>query len=169
MKNTFITLEALFITSDGKISEIFERRVTSDPDIYSKMPVQAVLELNGGTVEHLGIKPGDTVSPKPTKLAPSVAVDWTEFSWESGPYPVGYHFTLQNKSSRAISRIKYVVVFYGSDGVPIHSVQGELFDTILGGLSKTLDDSDSCQHGCLPSGIRERTARVEVRVLNYEH
>jgi uncharacterized membrane protein (UPF0127 family) len=205
MKNTFIPLDVLFINSDGLVSEIFERRVVSDAKIASKTPVRAMLELNGGTVERLGIKPADTIHavffndtnasakilevlggpwvprlpavsatlpksqpvlPKPTKLTPGNAIDWSEFGWESYPFP-GYHFTLRNKTSHSISRIKYVVVFYGSDGVPIHSAQGEYSDTILGGLAKTLDDSDSCQNGCLPNGIKDRTARVEIRILDY--
>lgn len=62
MKNTFIPLDMLFIGSDGRIVNIVERTIPhSVATISSKGRVQAVLELNGGTVSRLGIKPGDVV------------------------------------------------------------------------------------------------------------
>jgi uncharacterized protein len=62
MKNTLIPLDMLFIAADGRIADIHERAVPlSEATIYSKVPVRAVLELNGGTVSRLGIHLGDVV------------------------------------------------------------------------------------------------------------
>jgi uncharacterized protein len=62
MKNTLIPLDMLFIGADGRVADIHERAVPlSEATIYSKVPVRAVLELNGGTVSRLGIHLGDVV------------------------------------------------------------------------------------------------------------
>jgi uncharacterized membrane protein (UPF0127 family) len=62
MKNTFIPLDMIFIGADGKVVDIAERAVPqSETIIPSKVPARAVLELNGGTVQRLGIKVGDAV------------------------------------------------------------------------------------------------------------
>jgi uncharacterized protein len=62
MENTLIPLDMLFIAADGRIADIHERAVPLSQDIIpSKVPVRAVLELNGGTVARLGIKIGDEV------------------------------------------------------------------------------------------------------------
>ena len=62
MKNTLIPLDMLFIAADGRIADIHERAVPlSEATILSKVPVRAVLELNGGTVSRLGIRLGDMV------------------------------------------------------------------------------------------------------------
>jgi uncharacterized membrane protein (UPF0127 family) len=62
MKNTLIPLDMLFIAADGRIADIHERAVPlSEASIPSAVPVKAVLELNGGTVDRLGIKVGDVV------------------------------------------------------------------------------------------------------------
>jgi uncharacterized protein len=62
MKNTLIPLDMLFISADGMIVDIHERAVPLDETpIVSRVPVKAVLELNGGTVARLGIKKGDVV------------------------------------------------------------------------------------------------------------
>lgn len=62
MKNTLIPLDMLFIAADGRIADIHQRAVPlSEETINSKVPVRAVLELNGGTVARLGIRPGDVV------------------------------------------------------------------------------------------------------------
>jgi uncharacterized membrane protein (UPF0127 family) len=62
MKNTLIPLDMLFIRADGTIANIRERAVPrSLQTIPSKGRVRAVLELAGGTVDRLGIAPGDAV------------------------------------------------------------------------------------------------------------
>ncbi|CAN1519841.1 COG1430 Uncharacterized conserved protein [Rhabdaerophilaceae bacterium] len=62
MRNTFISLDMVFIFSDGLIHRIEPRtEVQSERTISSGVPVRAVLELNAGTAEKLGIKPGDRV------------------------------------------------------------------------------------------------------------
>jgi len=62
MKNTFIPLDMLFIKADGEIESIAVRTVPQSlVSISSEGPVRGVLELNGGTVARLGIKPGDRV------------------------------------------------------------------------------------------------------------
>ena len=65
MKNTLIPLDMLFIAPDGHILNIAERTIPlSETPIPSAGPIKAVLELNGGTVSRLGIKPGDRVRHK---------------------------------------------------------------------------------------------------------
>lgn len=60
MRNTFIPLDMLFVLADGRIHRIEHRtEVQSERTISSGVPVRAVLELNAGTAEKLGLKPGD--------------------------------------------------------------------------------------------------------------
>jgi uncharacterized membrane protein (UPF0127 family) len=62
MKNTLIPLDMLFIGADGHIRRIAERTVPlSLTPIASGDAVRAVLEVNGGTAQRLGIRPGDRV------------------------------------------------------------------------------------------------------------
>lgn len=62
MKNTVIPLDMLFIAEDGEIVKIVERTVPfSLTTIPSDRRVLAVLEINGGTADRLGIRPGDRV------------------------------------------------------------------------------------------------------------
>src|SRR5579872_2254083 len=62
MKNTFIPLDMLCIGADSRIRHIEERAVPlTETPISSIYPVKAVLEVNGGTVERLGIHQGDIV------------------------------------------------------------------------------------------------------------
>ena len=62
MKNTVIPLDMLFIAADGHIRHIAQRTIPLDETpIPSIEEVKAVLEVNGGTVERLGIKTGDVV------------------------------------------------------------------------------------------------------------
>ncbi|WP_404712342.1 DUF192 domain-containing protein [Sphingomonas sp. MMS24-J13] len=63
MKNTFISLDLLFLRPDGTISSIAARVPPRSLDIVpSTEPVGAVLELNAGTAARDGLKPGDKVS-----------------------------------------------------------------------------------------------------------
>lgn len=63
MKNTYIPLDMLFIANDGTILQI---AAMTEPHslmpVRSDAPVRAVLEINGGLSEALGIAPGDTVT-----------------------------------------------------------------------------------------------------------
>lgn len=60
MKNTLIPLDMFFIDSKGRITGIEERTVPfSTQTIESPGLASAVLELNAGTAERLGIRVGD--------------------------------------------------------------------------------------------------------------
>jgi uncharacterized protein len=62
MKNTLIPLDMLFIGADGRILEIHERAIPlSLEPITCDRQVLGVLEVNGGTAERLGLKPGDRI------------------------------------------------------------------------------------------------------------
>jgi uncharacterized protein len=62
MRNTYISLDMVFIKADGKIHRIHERAQPLDETtISSGGNVRYVLEINGGRSEKLGLKAGDTV------------------------------------------------------------------------------------------------------------
>ena len=62
MKNTYISLDMLFIREDGTIAYIAENTVPKSLDTVGvSEPVLAVLELAGGVSKKLGIRAGDTV------------------------------------------------------------------------------------------------------------
>src|SRR5215471_9113812 len=62
MKNTLIPLDMIFIGKDGKVVDFRERAVPMSLDtIEPKMLARAVLEVNAGTVQRLGLRLGDTV------------------------------------------------------------------------------------------------------------
>ena len=62
MKNTLIPLDMLFLKADGRIAHIAHKAVPMDETpIDSGAAVKAVLEVNGGTANALGIKEGDRV------------------------------------------------------------------------------------------------------------
>ncbi|MBM3490382.1 MAG: DUF192 domain-containing protein [Alphaproteobacteria bacterium] len=62
MKNTYLSLDMLFLAGDGRIVHIHERAVPeSERPIAPPQPVLAVLEVLGGTAQRLGIKVGDRV------------------------------------------------------------------------------------------------------------
>ncbi len=62
MKNTHIPLDMLFIAADGRIESVVERTVPFSLEVISsRRPVKAVLEINGGTLQRLGIGVGDKV------------------------------------------------------------------------------------------------------------
>lgn len=63
MKNTYISLDMLFIRGDGRILRIAEHtEPLSTRTIPSGGPVRAVLEVAAGTARRLGIAPGDRVA-----------------------------------------------------------------------------------------------------------
>ena len=62
MKDTLIALDLLFIAEDGEIHHIHHMaRPLDHAHLTSKQPVKAVLEINGGLADTLGIKVGDKV------------------------------------------------------------------------------------------------------------
>lgn len=62
MKNTYISLDMIFIFADGRVHRIESRtEPESEKIISSGVPVRAVLELNAGVATRLGLKPGDRI------------------------------------------------------------------------------------------------------------
>ncbi|MEM0942928.1 MAG: DUF192 domain-containing protein [Pseudomonadota bacterium] len=62
MHNTMISLDLIFIDRAGVIESISPRAVPySQKRLSSEGPVRAVLEINGGLADELGIGPGDRV------------------------------------------------------------------------------------------------------------
>ena len=65
MRNTYIPLDMVFIRADGTVHRIAAMtEPLSDTVVASNGDVTAVLELNGGAAERLGVKPGDKVRHK---------------------------------------------------------------------------------------------------------
>ena len=65
MKNTYISLDMVFIKADGTVHRIEQRTETlSERTIPAGAPVRAVLELTAGTAERIGLKPGDKIIQK---------------------------------------------------------------------------------------------------------
>jgi uncharacterized membrane protein (UPF0127 family) len=63
MHNTYISLDMIFIRSDGRILRIAENtKPESDNIISSGAPARGVLEVIAGTARKLGIAPGDRVA-----------------------------------------------------------------------------------------------------------
>jgi len=63
MKNTYISLDMIFIGSDGRILRVAENTVPqSEKIIPSGGPAKGVLEVIAGTARKYGIKPGDRVA-----------------------------------------------------------------------------------------------------------
>ena len=68
MKNTYVSLDLLFLNAQGKIDFIAEKATPrSEAIIGPPTPEFAVLELKGGACEHFGIKVGDKVLHKDFK------------------------------------------------------------------------------------------------------
>src|SRR5580704_11787488 len=63
MRNTYVSLDMIFIRGDGRILRIAENTQTeSDRIIPSGGPVRAVLEVVAGTAKKFGIAAGDRVA-----------------------------------------------------------------------------------------------------------
>ena len=63
MKNTYVSLDMIFIRADGRILRIAENTVPlSEALVPSGGPVRAVVEVVAGTARKLGIAPGDQVA-----------------------------------------------------------------------------------------------------------
>lgn len=62
MRNTYISLDMIFITEAGKVHHIArDTEPFSEEIITSNGPVSAVLEVAAGTARRLGLKAGDDV------------------------------------------------------------------------------------------------------------
>jgi uncharacterized membrane protein (UPF0127 family) len=62
MRNTLIPLDMLFLAADGRVVGIHQRAVPGSLEVISAPePVRGVLEVNGGTVQRLGLAVGDQV------------------------------------------------------------------------------------------------------------
>ena len=63
MKNTYVSLDMIFIRADGRILRIAENtEPLSTKIIPSRGPTRAVLEVPAGTAQKYGIRPGDRVA-----------------------------------------------------------------------------------------------------------
>lgn len=63
MKNTYISLDMIFIRADGRILRIAEKTTPeSEAIIPAGGPVRGVLEVVAGTAKKYGIAPGDRVA-----------------------------------------------------------------------------------------------------------
>jgi len=62
MKNTYIPLDLLYFDSDGRLLEIHAETppctVPACPSYSSDGPIKYILELNAGSAQRLGLKPG---------------------------------------------------------------------------------------------------------------
>lgn len=65
MKNTYLSLDMLFVAPDGTILTIAERTIPFSTNVISsRLRVMGVLEVIAGTVDRLGIKVGDKIRHK---------------------------------------------------------------------------------------------------------
>jgi uncharacterized protein len=64
MKNTFIPLDMLFVAVDGRVVKIAHAIPHDETNVSSDVPVNAVIELQGGICEKLHIKVGDVAKWK---------------------------------------------------------------------------------------------------------
>jgi len=62
MKNTYLSLDLIFIAEDGRVVNIARRAPPHSLDVISSSaPVKGVLELIAGSADRIGLKPGDRV------------------------------------------------------------------------------------------------------------
>ncbi len=62
MKNTYISLDMIFIRADGTVHRVeHDTEPMSEKIINSRGPVSAVLELRAGEARRLGIEPGSRI------------------------------------------------------------------------------------------------------------
>lgn len=62
MRNTFISLDMIFVGADGIVKTIHEKAIPQDPtSISSGVPVRFVLEIPGGRAREIGLQPGDSM------------------------------------------------------------------------------------------------------------
>jgi uncharacterized membrane protein (UPF0127 family) len=62
MKNTYISLDMVFIRKDGTVAYVAENTVPRSLDVIGvREPIMGVLELAGGTARRIGLRAGDIV------------------------------------------------------------------------------------------------------------
>lgn len=62
MQNTYVSLDMVFVSADGRVTRIAERtEPLSTRIIPSEGPARYVVELVAGAAERIGLKPGDRV------------------------------------------------------------------------------------------------------------
>jgi uncharacterized protein len=62
MKNTYVSLDMIFIARNGRVTHVAENaEPLSETIIPSDGPAFAVLEVNAGAAQGIGLKPGDKV------------------------------------------------------------------------------------------------------------
>ncbi|ADU14465.1 protein of unknown function DUF192 [Asticcacaulis excentricus CB 48] len=63
MKNTHIPLDIIYISKSGEVISIQKNTMPmNETPLHSFGPAAAVLEINGGKADVLGIKPGDRIT-----------------------------------------------------------------------------------------------------------
>jgi uncharacterized membrane protein (UPF0127 family) len=67
MHNTYIPLDLIFVDGEGRIANIAHKAPTcSDNPIPGQGRIRAVIEINAGVAERLGIQPGNRVTSERT-------------------------------------------------------------------------------------------------------
>jgi uncharacterized protein len=61
MKNTTIPLDILYLSTDAKIVSVKQMRPLDETSVRSDGAAKYAIELNQGTANRLGIKPGDSI------------------------------------------------------------------------------------------------------------
>ena len=75
MRNTRIPLDMIFVDDEGRVIKVHPEAVPGDETpIPSGGPARAVLEINGGMAETLGIAPGDELR---SPILPQDDAAWT--------------------------------------------------------------------------------------------
>ena len=69
MKNTYVPLDMLFVAADGRVVKIAHALPHDETIISSDVPVDAVIELQGGISDKLHLKVGDVAKWKPVGAA----------------------------------------------------------------------------------------------------
>jgi hypothetical protein len=173
--NAKIPAMAMLELSGGTVERLGIRlgdavHVATFSDIFStrRPPQAAVASTPRQEPEHASAK----------NSSPAEAIEATPFKWLSGDMECSYYqcdiaytFTLRNRTAFPIKHIKYVLIFYGSDGTVIDNVEGTLDETIPGNLAKTMVKDGWFTSNAPPlasRSIRKTAAAVQVRVLNYE-
>jgi len=92
----------------------------------------------------------------------SEGVVGTQLTWKYIGVSIGsYSFTLRNKLRENVSNIQCIVVFYGSDDLPVDIDVVQYNGTIPGGLAKRIT-------GQVDPSVQLLSKRTEVRVLNFK-